>query len=118
MVRAMIGQCAGGRREGSVSIVMAAPPDNRESKSHGDVESSPLLRPLSRCPARLQAVIGRLCLLPQEIMAIEPGQLRLVSDTIHRKVDLVCEGQLIARGELVNVDGALGVRVTSVRQDG
>ena len=72
-----------------------------------------MLDELLKCPTALQVVIGRLSLSPTHMMTLQPGQVRPISDRLHRQVELVLDGQIIARGELVNVEGSLGVRVTS-----
>jgi flagellar motor switch/type III secretory pathway protein FliN len=61
--------------------------------------------------ARIRLVIARLERPIEQVMSWKLGQvIQLEPDTALR-VDLVVDGRTVARGELVDVEGRLGVRV-------
>ena len=56
------------------------------------------------------AEVGRVTLRGDEVLALQPGSVLSLGH--HGKVvNLVVGGRSWARGELVNVDGELGVRI-------
>ncbi len=62
-------------------------------------------------PINLVAVIGRTRSNVGELIEYRPGQVIDLGRTPGETVDLVANGRLIARGELVEMDGKLGVRI-------
>jgi flagellar motor switch protein FliN/FliY len=65
-------------------------------------------------------------LLLREVLDLSPGAVVELDRTIQEPVDLLLDGRLVARGEVVVIDGNYGLRVTDVsplapqveRQDG
>ncbi len=62
-------------------------------------------------PVQVVAVIGKKTITMQELLAMEPGQLIEFGLPVTEVVDLVANGKLIARGELVEIDSRLGVKI-------
>jgi flagellar motor switch protein FliN len=62
-------------------------------------------------PVNLVAVIGKTSTNVGEIMKFKLGQVIELGRPPSETVDVVVSGRLIARGELVDVDGQLGVRI-------
>ncbi|HEY3354247.1 MAG TPA: type III secretion system cytoplasmic ring protein SctQ [Polyangia bacterium] len=60
------------------------------------------------------AEIGRVTLPGRELAALAPGAVVALGRPLGGPVDLLVGGRLLARGELVDVDGEIGVRVTEV----
>ena len=58
--------------------------------------------------------LGRLTLAAEEVAALRAGDVLLLGRPPGGPVDLVAGGKVIARGELVDVEGELGVRVLAV----
>ena len=58
--------------------------------------------------------LGRLPMTLQQIGELQKGQVLQLSTTPGDPVDLLISGKSIGRGELVEVEGHLGVRVISL----
>jgi type III secretion system YscQ/HrcQ family protein len=63
----------------------------------------------------LTVEMGRVVLRVEEIAALEPGDTLLLGRPPDGTVELVAGGKILARGELVDVEGELGVRVVALR---
>jgi type III secretion system YscQ/HrcQ family protein len=68
---------------------------------------------LAAAPIELVAELGRIVLRGDEVLALGEGSV-LSLGRAGTAVDLVVGGRTWARGELVNVDGELGVRITEL----
>jgi len=53
-------------------------------------------------------------MLLRDVLALSSGQVVELEDTLDSPVDLLLDGRIIARGEVVVVDGKYGLRVTQV----
>jgi flagellar motor switch/type III secretory pathway protein FliN len=67
---------------------------------------------LAAAPIEIVAELGRLTLRGEEVLGLAPGVVLTVAADRSRAVLLRAGGELWAEGELCNVDGELGVRVT------
>lgn len=65
-------------------------------------------------PVQLVAVIGRTTVSVKELMNYQMGQVVDLGRPPAETVDLVASGKLFARGELVDIDGKLGVRIVKL----
>lgn len=74
--------------------------------------SEALLREL---PVQIACEIGRITLSAREVLELRPGAVVPVGRPLAGPVDLTAGGRIIARGELVDVEGEIGVRVTEVQ---
>ena len=63
---------------------------------------------------RVGKVIGRITLSAREVLDLRPGTVLPVGRPLAGPVDLTAGGRVIARGELVDVEGEIGVRVSEV----
>lgn len=69
-------------------------------------------------PVRVQAVLGRARMPIAELVAMRPGYVVELDRRVGEAIDLLVNNRLIARGEIVMIDGALGVTLTEiVRQE-
>lgn len=75
--------------------------------------SSPTLAAISAAPIEIVAEVGRLTLRGDEILGLHRGSV-LTLGHHGQTVDLIVGGRRWAKGELVNVDGELGVRITEL----
>lgn len=73
--------------------------------------SEALLREL---PVQITCEIGRVTLSAREVLELRPGAVVPVGRPLAGPVDLTAGGRIVARGELVDVEGEIGVRVTEV----
>ena len=78
--------------------------------------SSPSEHLLRELPVQITCEIGRVTLTAREILELRPGAVVPVGRPLAGPVDLTAGGRGIARGELVDVEGELGVRVTEVTE--
>lgn len=62
-------------------------------------------------PVNLVAVVGKTQTTVGELIRCRVGQVIDLSRTPGETVDLVANGRMIARGELVEMDGKMGVRI-------
>ena len=62
-------------------------------------------------PIQLVAVVGRATTNVGDLIAVRAGQVIDLGRTPGETVDLVANGRLVARGELVEMDGKMGVRI-------
>jgi type III secretion system YscQ/HrcQ family protein len=70
-----------------------------------------LLRELS---VEVACEVGRVQMSAREVCELQPGAVLPVGRPLRGPVDLTVGGRLIGRGELVDVEGELGVRVTEL----
>lgn len=69
---------------------------------------------LGELPVQLTCEIGRLTLPAREILELRPGAVLPVGRPLAGPVDVTAGGRVIARGELVDVEGEIGVRITEL----
>lgn len=62
-------------------------------------------------PVQVVAVIGKKTLTLRELVAFKQGEVVELGRAPNESVDLVANGKLIARGELVLIDGKLGIQI-------
>lgn len=70
--------------------------------------------PLHDIKAKLRVSVGQLELSVGELLAAKAGQVFPLDRTLNQPVDLLLEGRVVMRGQLVAVDGHFGVRVTEL----
>ena len=69
-------------------------------------------------PVKVQAVLGRSRMDIGELLRLKPGAVVELDRRVGEPVDIFVNNRLIARGEVVLIDSALGVTLTEiVRQD-
>ena len=81
-------------------------------------ETSDGLEAVFDVPVKVQAVLGRSRMEIGELMRLKPGDVVELDRRVGEPVDIYVNNRLIARGEVVLIDNALGVTLTEiVRQD-
>ncbi len=65
-------------------------------------------------PVQLVAVMGKKTMTVKEILSIKKGQVLELNRFPNEAIDIVVGGKLMAKGELVEVDGKLGVRIIKI----
>lgn len=65
-------------------------------------------------PVQVVAVLGKKSITMQDLLQLESGQIMDLGQPVSEVVDLVANGKLIARGELVEIDGMLGVKIVKM----
>lgn len=100
------------RPEGQVRPVALEPATLRPPGASLPCDAHPLHAvqiQLAACVGQLDTTIGRL-------LQARENELIALDRRIDAPVDLLLNGRLVARGELVAVDGCLGVRLTELPQ--
>lgn len=70
--------------------------------------------PLHRVKAKLTVCVGTATLTVGELMAAKEQQVLRLDSKVAQPVDLLLEGKVVARGQLVAVDEYFGVRITEL----
>jgi len=106
-------------------VVEPFQPSGRPAGGDHRVEEEILMEPtpeavraLASAPVEVVAEIGRVALRGDEVVGLAPGAVITLSGVRGAVVSLRIGGQIWAEGELVNVDGELGVRVTAIHRAG
>ena len=90
---------------------------------HGDLAhratsvAAPVLdnaNPLHAVRARLQVCVGEVELSVGELLAAKEHQVLVLDRMTDQPVDMLLEGKVVARGQLVAVDGNFAVRITEL----
>ncbi|MBV7540583.1 FliM/FliN family flagellar motor switch protein [Acidovorax sp. sic0104] len=93
---------------------LSAQPEDMDSR-HGKL--APLvstLHPLQQVKATLQVCVGSASLTVGELLGAQEQQVLQLDRDIHQPVDLLLEGHVIARGQLVAVGDHFAVRITEL----
>ncbi len=72
------------------------------------------LRLLADVQVELAVELGRVKLPLRDLLALGPGAVLELDRAADAPVDVLVNGSLVARGEVVVIDGEFGVRVTAV----
>lgn len=72
------------------------------------------LRLLADVEVHLSVQLGRVRLPLRELLALDAGSVVELDRSAESPVDVLVNGTLVARGEVVVVDGEFGVRITSI----
>lgn len=66
-------------------------------------------------PVRITVEVGRTRMTLAELVKLAPGSLVALDREAHEPVDILVNGKVVARGEVVTIDEKYGVRITSVQ---
>lgn len=75
------------------------------------------LDPVSEIPVKVSAVLGKTRIKVGALMTLGEGATIELDRKVGEPIDLYVNDRLIARGELVMVDGSLGVTMTEIVKD-
>ncbi len=62
-------------------------------------------------PLQIVAVLGKKTMTLKEVVALKQGEVIDLKKMPHDTIDLVANGKLVARGELVLIDGKVGIQI-------
>jgi flagellar motor switch protein FliN len=83
-----------------------------------DGESAPIgIESLLDVPVRVTVQIGRTRLSLGELVQLRPGALLPLDREAHEPADILVNGKIVARGEVVTIDNTYGVRITDLAKD-
>lgn len=89
-------------------------PDIADSSAAPSPLARPRLESVLDVPVKVSAVLGRKRMSVAELMGLGAGAVIELDRRVGEPIDLYINETLIARGELVLVDGALGVTMTEI----
>lgn len=72
------------------------------------------MRLMADIPIQLVAVLGKKSITMQDLLQLQVGEALELGKPVSTVVDLVANGKLFAKGELVEIDGKLGVKIIQV----
>jgi flagellar motor switch protein FliN len=75
---------------------------------------APAHNPLLDVKARLQVCVGEAVMTVGELTRAQSGQVVALDRAVDAAVDLVLEGRVVARGQLVAVGEHFGIRLTEL----
>lgn len=85
------------------------------SELSGLAEGAPLgLAQLLDVSVRVTVEVGRAKLTLAELVQLAPGSLVELDREAHEPVDILVNGKVVARGEIVTIGESYGVRITAV----
>ena len=90
---------------------------NQLASGPGGIEGEPGGRNyklLSDIPVRLSVEVGSACLKLSELMDLAEGSVVELDRQANELLDILVNGTLVAKGEVVTVNGRFGIRVVDV----
>lgn len=84
---------------------------SKRSNPEADEPNPKVMQALSTVPLEVVAILGKKRLSVKEIAKLRAGSVLAFDGDEDRVVDLVCQGKTLGKGELVLVDGKLGVKI-------
>ncbi|MRD48677.1 FliM/FliN family flagellar motor switch protein [Caenimonas koreensis] len=88
----------------------------RNTEGHG-ASPAPLVlegNPLLAVRTTLQVCVGEVQMTVGDLLAATEHQVLVLDRTVEQPVDLTLEGKVVARGQLVAVDGRFALRITEL----
>ena len=67
-------------------------------------------------PVRVTVEVGRTKMRLADLVHLAPGSLLELDREAHEPADILVNGKIVARGEIVTIDQSYGVRITEVRK--
>ena len=69
---------------------------------------------LNDIPLHVSVEVARVAVTAEEVVSMRAGQVMQLGRTPSSAVELSVNGKIVAQGELVEVDGQLGVKITQL----
>ena len=69
---------------------------------------------LNDIPLQIAVEIGRLPITAEEVVGLKVGHVFDLNRQVGEPLDLSVNGKVVARGELVEIEGNLGIRIVSL----
>ena len=67
-------------------------------------------------PVRVTVEVGRVRMRLADLVHLAPGSLLELDRDAHEPADILVNGKVVARGEIVTIDQSYGVRITEVEK--
>ena len=75
---------------------------------------APAAHPLHAVKVQLQVCVGQAAMTVGQLLGAREHEVLALDRDVEQPVDLLLEGRVVARGQLVAVDGRFGVRITEL----
>jgi flagellar motor switch protein FliN len=101
----------------STPAVVRAQPIALDEMGGGEPAGASLLgsiNPLHSVKVKLQVRVGEAAMTVAELLAARENEVLALDRDVDQPVDLLLEGKVVARGQLVAVEGCFGVRITEL----
>ena len=90
-----------------------------ETQAGTDITAAPELagrnyRMLAEIPLRVSVEVGSTALRLSELMDLSEGSVVELDRQAHELLDIMVNGTLVAKGEVVTINGRFGIRVVDV----
>lgn len=72
---------------------------------------------LLEVPVRVTVQIGRTRMTLSQLVHMGPGSLIPLDREAHEPADILVNGKVVARGEVVTIDNTYGIRITSIYRE-
>lgn len=86
------------------------------SEDSGKPAISGSINPLHSIKTRLQVCVGEAVVTVGELLAAKEHQVFVLNQSVDQPVDILLEGKVVARGQLMAVDDQFAVRITELPQ--
>lgn len=86
-------------------------PGARGHMEEGQAEGADLLNDV---PLQIAVEVGRLPITAEEVVGLKVGHVFDLNRAVGEPLDLSVNGKIVARGELVEIEGNLGIRIVSL----
>ena len=106
----LLGAMSSSQLERATSQVTAANASSREPSDHRGLS----LQDLGNLDLDISIELGRTELLIEEVLKLREGAVVSLDKLAGDPVDIIANGRLVARGELLVIDGKFGVRLSEV----
>jgi flagellar motor switch protein FliN len=94
---------------------VAVQPSELKPLAAGSPSGEPIgLDTLLTVPVRVTVEVGRTRMMLSDLVKLAPGSLVVLDREAHEPCDILVNGKVVARGEVVTIDEKYGVRITSV----
>ena len=96
---------------------LRAQPLELEERASGAADAPRVLRephPLHALKVRLEVRVGEASMTVAQLLQARENEVLVLDRTVEQAVDLLLEGRVVARGQLVAVDGAFALRITEL----
>jgi flagellar motor switch protein FliN/FliY len=100
----------------SASAAAAQPPALPDLHEEPAATPSPL-ESVYDVPIRISAVLGKTKMSVADLLRLSDGAVIELDRKVGEPIDLYVNDRLVARGELIMIDGSLGVTMTEIVRD-
>jgi len=88
--------------------------ENPNSEGHNAVSSKPNLEAIMHVPLEVSVELARISMPLHAVSRLHRGMVVELNKDANAEVDILANGLIFARGEVVSIEGKLGVRVIEV----